>query len=318
MRTSTDNGVTWSKAKLIVTDHDKRHMPIESISRLSNGKILLPCDAVHGGNGGTAVFLSDDNGQSWRDLGAGEPDPVFTDGGTGAWIAGIHAPVVQLSNGDLLSFGRGDNINDMMPKSISTDGGYNWTYSGSIFPPISSGRRAVMITLREGPIFFASFGSNGLFGCVSYDDGATWTPQRLITDDGPARQVETTDGSLFTLSATSAEPRGYLSVWQAKNNLIHLISSREHYVFNLKHIDSGYEHPIVDGDDLELFVGQWLSDDPNAAANFDGIGGIHLKDYSMFSDYWLEPVPAKNDIRAIALFCYNECFVEFQQFGSIC
>ena len=37
----------------------------------------------------------------------------------------------------------------------------------------------------------------------------------------------------FTMSATSAELRGYLSICQAANGVIHLISSKQHYAFNL-------------------------------------------------------------------------------------
>ena len=61
-----------------------------------------------------------------------------------------------------------------------------------------------------------------------------------LTDDGPGRKVKTTDGREFTMSRTSAEPRGYLSVCQGKNGLVHLISSWNHYVFNLKWLQS---HP---------------------------------------------------------------------------
>jgi hypothetical protein len=74
---------------------------------------------------------------------------------------------------------------------------------------------------------------SGLFGAVSFDEGETWPIRRLITDDGPGRPVETTDGDLFTLSGSSAEPWGYLSVCQAADGVIHLISSRQHYAFNL-------------------------------------------------------------------------------------
>jgi len=74
---------------------------------------------------------------------------------------------------------------------------------------------------------------SGLYGALSLDEGETWPLRRLITDNGPGRDVEGTDGKLFTLSATSAEPRGYLSVCQAPSGLIHLISSRQHYAFNL-------------------------------------------------------------------------------------
>jgi len=239
MRTSKDSGATWSRPRLIIPEHGIRHMPVESVSRTREGFIILPCDAVTGGSGGTAVWVSRDEGETWQDA-----------GGT---IAGIHAGVVQLKDGRLMAFGRGDNIDDRMPKSISVDMGRTWTYSASPFPPISGGQRLVLLRLKEGPIFFASFtGSRrepeampitdasgkerlvtGLFGALSFDEGETWSCIRLISDDGPGREVETMDGRLFTMGFSSAEPGGYMSVCQAADGIIHLIGSRQHYAFNL-------------------------------------------------------------------------------------
>ena len=152
-----------------------------------------------------------------------------------------------------------------MTMSISADMGRTWTYSKSAFPPIGGGQRCVLIRLKQGPLFFASFASQddegrpvvpimvtdksakkrrvvGLFGAVSYDDGKTWPKIRLITDDGPERQVPGTDGwrqgRTFTMSRSSAEPKGYLSVCQARNGIIHLISSWNHYAFNLKWLET--------------------------------------------------------------------------------
>jgi formylglycine-generating enzyme required for sulfatase activity len=233
MRTSKDNGVTWSRARLIIPEHGIRHMPVPSVIQTREGFIILPCDAVTGGSGGTAIWISRDEGKTWQDA-----------GGT---IAGIHACIVQLRDGRLLAFGRGDNIDGMMPKSISADMGRTWTYSASPFQPISGGQRAVLMRLREGPLFFASFAQNmkitdvsgnrrpvsGLFGALSFDEGETWPIRRLITDDGPGRPVETTDGRPFIMSFSSAEPVGYLAACQAPDGIIHLISSRQHYTFNL-------------------------------------------------------------------------------------
>jgi sulfatase modifying factor 1 len=55
----------------------------------------------------------------------------------------------------------------------------------------------------------------------------------LITDDGPALEMETTDRRTFTMSASSAENFGYLAILQAANGVVHLISSKNHYAFNL-------------------------------------------------------------------------------------
>ncbi|MBM4089244.1 MAG: glycoside hydrolase [Planctomycetes bacterium] len=248
MRTSTDNGATWSKARLIMPEHGLRHMPIESVLRTREGAILVPCDAAPGGAGGTAVLVSRDDGGSWVDPGEGRPAPDFSAGSTGAWIAGIHAGFVQLADGSLMAFGRGNNIDNRMPVSISRDLGENWTYGASPFPPISGGQRLVVLRLQEGPILFCSFGPEvrfrsadgtdrrgaGLFAALSTDEGRSWQIKRLITDDGPPRTIDGGGNTgTFTMSAFSGEPRGYLSVCQTPDGVIHLISSKQHYALNL-------------------------------------------------------------------------------------
>jgi Neuraminidase (sialidase) len=235
MRTSADNGATWSKPRLIIPDHGRRHQVIESVFSTREGYLVLPCDANPGGNGGTALHISRDRGATWTDP-----------GGT---IAGIHAAVTQLSDARLLAFGRGDTINNKMPLSISSDMGKTWTYSPSIFPPIGGGQRLVLLRLKQGPLFLASFANKpititdasgkeravtGLFAAISYDDGKTWPKIRPVTADTPPHQAQTTNGRAFTMSINTAEPRGYLSVCQGANALIHLTSSWNHYVFNLK------------------------------------------------------------------------------------
>jgi hypothetical protein len=46
------------------------------------------------------------------------------------------------------------------------------------------------------------------------------------------------DGRPFIMGLSSAEPGGYNSIWQARNKVIHLISSRQHYQFNLKWLET--------------------------------------------------------------------------------
>jgi sulfatase modifying factor 1 len=233
MRTSKDNGEIWSKARLINPEHRTRQMPVESVFRTKEGYIILPCDAVTGGQGGTAIHISKDNGLTWFD--------------PGGKTAGIHAGIVQLKDGRLMALGRGDNIDGKMPKSISSDLGKTWTNSASSFQPITSGQRLVLLRLKEGAIFFASFAKDimitdssgkqrsvsGLFGALSFDEGETWSNIKLITDDKPDHEVEAMDGRLFIMNSSNAEPAGYLSVCQSADGVIHLISSRQHYAFNL-------------------------------------------------------------------------------------
>jgi len=121
-----------------------------------------------------------------------------------------------------------------MTMSISADMGRTWTYQQSPFPSIGGGQRVAFTRLKEGPLFLASFSTTddegrpvppvmttdvsgekrpiiGLFGAVSFDEGRTWSRIRLI----------------------GKELRGYLSVCQARNGIIHLVSSKNHYAFNL-------------------------------------------------------------------------------------
>jgi formylglycine-generating enzyme len=156
MRTSDDNGVTWSKPHWINNKHGIRNMPVAGVIKTADGSIIVPCDAVVGGSGGTALHISRDNGITWHDPGAGAPKPVFEEGKTGGWIAGIHAGVVELKDGSLMALGRGDNIHGNMPMSISRDMGKTWAYSASPFPPVSGGQRLVLMRLNEGPLLLAT------------------------------------------------------------------------------------------------------------------------------------------------------------------
>jgi len=245
LRTSTDSGATWSRARFIAPERGPRHQPVESVMRTKEGFLVLPCDATPQGDGGTALLISRDEGKTWTDP-----------GGT---IAGIHAAVVQLRDGSLMAFGRGDTIEGRMPQSTSHDMGKTWSYQAGPFPPIGGGQRLVMLRLREGPILLVSFAPpqaqartpillvdssgkpravEGLFGALSYDDGKNWSRIRLITDDGPGRDLPTTDGRMFRMGRETAEPRGYLSICQAQDGVIHLISSINHYAFNLKWLET--------------------------------------------------------------------------------
>ncbi len=251
MRISTDSGATWSNAWLIDPEHGLRHQPIASVFQTREGFIILPCDAGTGGSGGTAIHISRDAGKTWIDPGADRPTPKFAQGESGPWIAGIHAGVVQLKDGSLMALGRGNNIDGRMPMSISKDIGENWTYHASEFPPIGGGQRLVLRRLREGPILLVSFadGKNGLvirdadgkerrvygmFAALSFDEGKTWPIKRLITAGGPAREIDGGGNTgKFIMDDNHAEPRGYLAATQTPNGLIQLISSKQHYVFNL-------------------------------------------------------------------------------------
>ena len=79
----------------------------------------------------------------------------------------------------------------------------------------------------------------GLYAALSYNEGETWPVRRLITDDGPGRWlVGGAWTGRFRMSRDTAEPRGYLSVTQTPDGVIHLISSALHYELNLAWVEA--------------------------------------------------------------------------------
>ena len=220
LRTSTDNGVTWTTARTISSgaNYQKRHQVIAGALMTRDGTLIQACDATPGGEGPTAIHISRDGGKTWTDPGGD--------------IRGIHAGVVELKDRRLMAFGRAQAIDGKMPISISDDMGKSWAYTASPFPPISSGQRLVLRRLNEGPLLLVSFNSTrggkgemtftdkdgkeytgpGMFAALSFDEGATWPVRRLLTQ---------------------TERGGYLASTQTPDDMIHLISSRLYYRFNL-------------------------------------------------------------------------------------
>lgn len=213
------NGASWSRPLITGPEHARRHQVIAGPIVLTDGTLVQCCDAGAGGQDGTAMLLSEDGGLTWKD--------------TGTTIPGIHAGIAELGDGSLIAFGRGNSIDGMMPVSRSSDRGMTWQSEASIFPPIGSGQRLVLKRLQEGPLMLVSFGENGMFATLSFDDGKTWSGRVLMTDG----KTRTLDGGawtgMFTMDSDNAEPKGYLCCTQTPDGTIHLLSSRLHYRFNL-------------------------------------------------------------------------------------
>jgi hypothetical protein len=154
---------------------------------------------------------------------------------------------VELADGRLLAFGRlspeepAQKLFELtMPMSTSGDRGATWQWQTSGFPVVSNTQRPAMLRLAEGPILLCSFTDQartpfkerqglsfestggeytgtGLYAAVSDDDGKTWPTRRLVAADGK----------------TTADINGYLALAQGRDGLIHLITSKDHYAFNL-------------------------------------------------------------------------------------
>lgn len=259
-RVSRDNGATWSKPKIVhrfpVNAASPKnpfgsprlwpHMDLK-VCELEGKRVLLMSTDVGAGNElGSAIFVSEDEGDSWNEqTRTGWQAENFAKKGKAAgWIAGIHAPVERLKDGSLIAIGRSNNIEGFAPLSRSTDFGKSWTYSASPFPPILSAQRSVLMRLREGPLLFIGFtdsstsvraktargipfgdakgGSHlgiGTFAAISYDDGKTWSNRKLIPN--------------WFKKPWKSRTSGYLSCVQTPDGLIHLVSSSHYYRFNL-------------------------------------------------------------------------------------
>ncbi|MBT6147573.1 MAG: SUMF1/EgtB/PvdO family nonheme iron enzyme [Gemmatimonadetes bacterium] len=257
LRTSDDSGATWSEARLIIEEHGPRHMPIAGVFALRDGTIVLPCDAVAVGSGGSALWLSEDHGETW-----------FDPGGT---IAGIHAGVVELADGRLFAFGRGDDIDGRMAQSVSSDRGATWEYSASPFPGVDSSQRVVLRRMRgtcehgTDPLVLVSFSNppmdsveaqqftdaagvrqplQGLFAAVSFDDGETWPFARPVSDGLPTRLIAGMDGREDEMGPDRAERLGYCVGEQSQDGLMHVITSMNEYECNLAWLS---ERPTISG-----------------------------------------------------------------------
>jgi hypothetical protein len=254
-RISRDNGVTWTAARPVSSgaNFQSRHQVIAGMSRARDGTLIQSADATHGAQGPTAIHISRDGGETWSDPGGN--------------IRGIHAGVVELNDGRVLAFGRGQAMDGRMPTSISSDMGKTWEYSASEFPPISAAQRLVLMRLREGPLLLISFttgrtGSErmtfvdgagdefegiGLFAALSYDDGETWPTRKLLTPGDGTYNVGAYFGasvrrpSMVNTTSIEAEREGYLAATQSPDGVIHLISSRLYYRLNLAWLEQGGE-----------------------------------------------------------------------------
>ncbi|WP_243751573.1 SUMF1/EgtB/PvdO family nonheme iron enzyme [Niastella caeni] len=260
MRTSTNNGSTWSKPVLIAPEHTKRHQVIAGSIITREGWLVQLCDADPGPRGGTAIHISKDKGMHWTTPYSLPITPIYNNGSVGGLIAGIHASVVQLKDGRYLALGRNDNIKsdslgERMPMSISNDGGATWQYAPSVFPPISSGQRLVLRRLNEGPLLLVSFTHSagksgiegmdftkpdgtkykgyGMYAALSFDEGKTWPIKKLLTDNVMRHLEGGAWTGPFTMDTTHSEPKGYLAATQSPDNVIHLISSNLYYRFTL-------------------------------------------------------------------------------------
>lgn len=255
-RVSYNNGVSWSSPWMVSDQYKNTHQPVSGGFMTSKGVLVQVCDVTKlKKSDQSAIHISSDGGESWIDPGEyNEPLECEDESLCGNYIAGIHAGVVELEDGRLIALSRRHDIEGRMPMSISDDMGKTWRYEPSIFPPIGGGQRLVLMRLREGPILLISFTDKrspevrkgmtftdqngdeftgyGIFAALSFDEGKTWPTRKLITPGKGTYGGGAWTGE-FTATPYRAEHGGYLAATQSPDRMIHLISSRLYYQFNL-------------------------------------------------------------------------------------
>lgn len=274
-RYSEDNGVTWSREQYLSSEYSTNKPICAPVIDLE-GRILVPADQydMEAMQQGTVLFRSSatlDCFEQQTCYGKNREN-FLTRHGTAGWIAGVHGAVLPLKDGRLLAFGRSESrcgrqlMEGKMPMSLSEDMGRSWSYRPAPFPPIGYAQRCCLLRLFEEAIVFFSFTDPqydlksgnirgmdltdahgeilhgyGLYAAVSFDEGATWPVQRLITTAKPPQEYDPgASCPTFVMDKTHAQPQGYMQAVQAPDGMIHLISSRLHYRFNLPWLMSGH------------------------------------------------------------------------------
>ncbi|MCP5114019.1 MAG: exo-alpha-sialidase, partial [bacterium] len=140
MKTSEDNGASWSRTRILNPDRGALpSQPIGSAYCTDDGRLIVPSDWSESGmeGGASALWISEDRGETWT-----VPK---------GFIAGIHAGVVDLGPKKFVALGR-SSAAETMPRSTTKDGGESWKYSRTDLPGLGGGRRCVLRSLKEGPL----------------------------------------------------------------------------------------------------------------------------------------------------------------------
>lgn len=210
MRTSDDDGKTWSRARDL-TKISREKKEIISSGSPANGIQLQRGD--HKGRILMPLFLTrkiDDKNRTWLNA------TLYSDDQGKTWNRSEYVPIkdtepcnevtiVELDNGDVMLNAR-PNKAKMRCVSVSNDGGQNWrAYE---YDPVLAGRTCNSGILRysyENPsrlIFCNNFNNssrrvNGTIR-ISYDNGTTWKVSKQIVpgDFGYSQLCKLSDGSI--------------------------------------------------------------------------------------------------------------------------
>ncbi len=201
VRTSDDNGATWSKPQIIARREGSLNLS-QACSAFAgkDDTIFLALDG--NGHRTESLLVGQDSGKTWT-LAAGDLR-VAVDG-----KYAIHPAIAPTSDGSgIVAFMRGP---DPMPRLVSHDRGESWEVADTPFGGISVGQKAAVVRLRSGALLLCASdarkppvtGQRGTLVALSNDDGQTWPHVRHLPGVG-----------------------GYLSAAQAPNGVIYVVGSR--------------------------------------------------------------------------------------------
>jgi Neuraminidase (sialidase) len=198
MRESSDDGATWSEAKLILAAPGYFVLNNDRVIQTSKGRIIVPL-AFHRARGTdpesskswdsraiTMWLYSDDEGVTWQEAATWWAMPVRSG-------SGLQEPgVVELADGALFSWSRTDQGAQFGFRS--SDGGKSWTPPeptelksptgpASIKRLPGSSDLLALFNDHSGRFPFPKGKRNPFVAAISSDGGRTWPNRKLVEDD---------------------------------------------------------------------------------------------------------------------------------------
>jgi hypothetical protein len=169
------------------------------------------------------LFASRNDGRTWYD--------------TRGRTYGRHSSFVLLDNDVIMAVGgKQAEINGFHPVSISRDGARTYEISASPLPALGGGRRASLIKLASGRLFYVGdmhlqdygkltadmappgYVDHGSYAALSDDDGASWRCRKLtggnvLDDQGRPIKVQTVS---------------YVTARQSRDGIVHIVTSHNY------------------------------------------------------------------------------------------
>ncbi len=196
LRTSSDEGKSWSAARLCITDEVGYYvLNNDRVIQLASGRLVMPV-ALHNKegfekpdwNGFVMCYLSDDGGKTWRR----SKSELIANDGAGKRLISQEPGVVELKDGRVLLFSRSNAGSQLI--SYSGDGGETWSKltTSNIVSPVSPA--TIERIPRTGDLLLVWNNHQDVAAeyrgkrtplnvAISRDDGKTWERVRTLEDN---------------------------------------------------------------------------------------------------------------------------------------